>query len=538
MAKKSKAKKIKAPKAPKAPKAIKPPKGGLQITATGFKDSKGTYDKSGRKIVNGQSNGPELDREGIAKQAVQTTNRLYGGDPNIKAYGEEFTPGSGGFDAPATNDNYGLDKPIVPKVDPLVGLPQAIAPTTTPTTSQIQPVTYGDLVNKDGTIYDSRNGNAYDSPDSLGAALGVKANEINWGGIKANSTYSPTNLPLTPVNVQPSPTTPTTALTGLPKTSMDVQSIIARNQANREKYLAALSATATENALQTQIDDIVTRAKTTSLEALAGIKHEEQRLVPMQAIIGAQKVIQDEANLQLQTLAAQEDTVVRKLQLEQTKRQALLDTYKVMLQFGQEDLALAQDLAAQTKAEQKEAKQLALTYGIDQEFYNIGGTIYRTSDGKAYSSPEEFFKDGGKRDWSNVSTINATAQDEKDVVKSYALNYPDAGINLKDTLATAQAKLSSSAKYQKSIRTSSGGGGGDGDGTTPTQTTDAAVRKFIQAKKKENPDKPWYDVWGEIADEIRSTLKVDPGNYNALLWELLHPEGSAGYDKYVKNKRS
>lgn len=66
---------------------------GLKITtdssgkATGFSDSKGSYDTSGRAIVSGKSNGPALDREGIAKQAVATTTRLSGAGAGVPTPG-------------------------------------------------------------------------------------------------------------------------------------------------------------------------------------------------------------------------------------------------------------------------------------------------------------------------------------------------------------------------------------------------------------------------------------------------------------------
>jgi hypothetical protein len=44
-------------------------------------------------------------------------------------------------------------------------------------------------------------------------------------------------------------------------------------------------------------------------------------------------------------------------------------------------------------------RKFALDNNISQPFYDIGGTIYRTSDGKAYSSPEQYFADAGITSW-------------------------------------------------------------------------------------------------------------------------------------------
>lgn len=65
-------------------------------------------------------------------------------------------------------------------------------------------------------------------------------------------------------------------------------------------------------------------------------------------------------------------------------------------------------------AEQKETfeqnrefvQDAAITAGVSTPFVTINGTTYRVSDGKAYSTPDEFFADGGAQDFSNAPEIS------------------------------------------------------------------------------------------------------------------------------------
>lgn len=79
---------------------------------------------------------------------------------------------------------------------------------------------------------------------------------------------------------------------------------------------------------------------------------------------------------------------------------------------------------------------------------------------------------------------------------------------------------------QKSI---SGGGTPD----KPLTASDSAIRNWILENKRNNPDMPYYDLWGELAEEMKKQ-GLNPSNYDKIFWEILHPEGEAGYTKYVK----
>jgi hypothetical protein len=59
--------------------------------------------------------------------------------------------------------------------------------TGTPISSK---VSYADLVNNNGTIYNSRTGQGYSTPAELAGALGVSVDQINWQGIKTGGIPS------------------------------------------------------------------------------------------------------------------------------------------------------------------------------------------------------------------------------------------------------------------------------------------------------------------------------------------------------------
>lgn len=136
--------------------------------------------------------------------------------------------------------------------------------------------------------------------------------------------------------------------------------------------------------------------------------------------------------------------------------------------------------------DQKAATSFAIANDIQSPFYQVGGTIYRTSDGKPYTSPKEFFADGGALDFSGVQVINSANQQEKDLVVQYANKYPDAGITLKDSLGTAQQKIAKSRIYQDQVRGPVGSGGGKATGLAGTYiidaATDAAVKSIIASR--------------------------------------------------------
>lgn len=188
--------------------------------------------------------------------------------------------------------------------------------------------------------------------------------------------------------------------------------------------------------------------------------------------------------------------------------QAKIDNLKSFIDLNQNNLSQAEKVAVskmqaqatqqqKTLDTQKAAVSFALTNNITQPFYNVGGTIYRTSDGKAYSTPAAFFADGGAKDFSNAQVVSAANTAEKDSVVQLANKYPDANIALNDSLGAAQQKVENSSKiYQNSVRLlggSSGGSGGGVGGGLGSGDASAIDVSSIQDKNASN------SAWGGLS---------------------------------------
>jgi hypothetical protein len=177
---------------------------------------------------------------------------------------------------------------------------------------------------------------------------------------------------------------------------------------------------------------------------------------------GQEAALTRDAAFTRSSLTRSVDVANQTLQTLQNARLELLQKLNTAYGFGQDDIATRFKLDEIQREEQKAARQFALEAGVTGQFYNIGGTVYRTSDGKAYSTPEQFFADGGARDFSNVQVIDPTNLKTEALVYDLMTKYPDAGILPNDSYETAAAKVSSSKLYQDSLYHPSSGGGGGG----------------------------------------------------------------------------
>lgn len=261
-------------------------------------------------------------------------------------------------------------------------------------------------------FYNKQSGQGFTDPNSLSSFVNQNFQGTNTS---SQNVFDILKGQYTPVTAQVSPTINSSQLAQDPKTVLDVQSLLAQNRKLQEQYLSALQPSQQETDLQTQLNALQNQARSTQLNAQAGLNQIEDQAIPMQFITGQQAGLQRQANLALQTNAFQQQPLVQQLQMAQQLRQSQQDRYNSLLQFGRDDINLAMQMEQSKKQEQAQARQLAFEYGVTKPFYNIGGTIYRTSDGKAYSTPDEFFADGGSRDWSNVQQLDGlTAQQRLD----------------------------------------------------------------------------------------------------------------------------
>jgi hypothetical protein len=154
-------------------------------------------------------------------------------------------------------------------------------------------------------------------------------------------------------------------------------------------------------------------------------------------------------------------------------RQSLSDGLNAALQTINLSRTHLNDLLAQQQAQQERdqiAQQFAYDNRITAPFYDIGGTVYRTSDRMPAHNPQEYIAMGGKGDFSDVQKIDLQKlqqqQTEQSLVTDLAAKYADAGISSNDSLATAQSKLQKSKIYQDQVRGPVGSGGGGGSASS------------------------------------------------------------------------
>lgn len=229
-------------------------------------------------------------------------------------------------------------------------------------------------------------------------------------------------LPTTPVSLNPSQQVPSSTLSG-GKTMSDVESLLQSNSKKygdiRDQILKAMMPGSQELNLEKRLSELDSLSRNLNLSAQAGINKIKNQTVPMQFIVGQAKSVMEDANLQLQTLSAERASVVDQLGLAQRAREVSLNVLQTMYGFEKEDEALKKESDKLQRAEQEAAKEFALQYGITAPFYKIGSTVYNTSTGKPYSTPEEFFKAGGARDWSNIQNVEVQQDDLEGAPTSY-----------------------------------------------------------------------------------------------------------------------
>lgn len=336
-------------------------------------------------------------------------------------------------------------------------------------------------------FYNKQSGQGFTDPNALSSFVNQNFQGTNTS---SQNVFDVLKGQYTPVKVDVSPVVNSSQLAQPPKTAFDVQSLLAENRKLQEQYLAALQPNQQEIDLQNQLNTLQNQARSTQLNAQAGLNQIEDQAIPMQFITGQQAGLQRQANLALQTNAFQQQPLVQQLQLASQLRQSQQERYNSLLQFGRDDLALALQMEQSKKQEQAQAKQLALEYGVTKPFYEVGGTVYRTSDGKAYSSIQQAKEDGvDTQTWGNVQKVEPQQEAATSDIAEYQFAVKQGfGGSFLDYL---------SQKTRATTRISGGGGGSIATPLVNDVATDNAVIDII----RRNPGE-----YGNAADEIDATF--------------------------------
>jgi hypothetical protein len=193
---------------------------------------------------------------------------------------------------------------------------------------------------------------------------------------------------------------------------------------------------------------------------------------------------------------------------------------------------LALNLHQQKVEEEKTARenqkanvQMAESSGVKTRFANKGGEFFNTGTGYAYSTPQEFFKDAGVNSFEEAYTKGLVG----DVTRTSDLTFSiqDVGGQTvrfgfdKAGNVVSRVNLGTTSSSSKKLTSSK---------DIPTDTN---IRDWIYANKVANPNLAYYDLWGQLVDDLKAQ-GLNPSNYDKIFWEILHPEGLAGYKKYVQ----
>lgn len=125
---------------------------------------------------------------------------------------------------------------------------------------------------------------------------------------------------------------------------------------------------------------------------------------------------------------------------------------------------------AEEKAKAKENINLAFSANVQTKYANKGGEWFRVSDGKTFATPEELFKDAGIKSFDQlyktgqVTDLNAERVADLDFVSQLRAKYPDAGITINDSSASASQKLNNSRIYREQVRPPASAGGSSSGG--------------------------------------------------------------------------
>lgn len=467
-------------------------------------------------------------------------------------------------------------------------------------------VSYTDLINKSGTIYNTTGATSnttsdfgYSDPNKLAADLGIDAKQIDWSKIYSDASYTPGTkfgaIAADTLTSSPSPTMaqPTADLSsanslvaGATQTSKTLQDYInqltppptaldTQNQAlvdrlgtlyGQDTGKASALNQAEQDAgvtdLKKQLQEITNSINIKNAEYNQLGTDVEGKPITMASIIGSQAQIRRAQASEIGLLSARAQAVQGNLALaldtaqkavnlkyapieeEITAKERQLQLIQPLLSAQQQKIAQAQALMLEDQrqriADEKEAAATlqniainAASQGIPsniinqalatkdpvkastilshysfvtdnqirQPFYEINGTVYRTSDGKAYSTPEQFFADGGARDWSNISRVDATSSADKDAVLNLRQKYPDAGILATDSFAVASSKLGNSRIYTEMVRPPSSGGGG----ISPYQLLQ--FQNSIQDNARQDPDVSQFTAIRGAYEQARQAVQ-------------------------------
>lgn len=438
--------------------------GGLKVTTdssgkiTGASDSKGSYDANGNKVSGGSSASStrvssSSDRDAIAQRAVETTNALYGGDPNVVAYGGTFNPGSGGYAAPATNDNYASVKPKTATY-PVISADMAqkdLAQKNMEFQNILSGMQNQQVANTQlGAVQEQQkqqqqlnekatapNQTLNDIKNMVSGAADKQKNELEDIKVKQDEAYAGYKKQIDSIRRGTFPLTPDQQAM-VDYTQRQFDRLAEQQQVSNQNYEGAI--------------------------AQLGIVSGRNRYAP-EIQVGLAKQAVDDGLTKIADIEAKAAMTVANLRMgfQEKNYQMINDSYGALTNYLNQKTSIINQMAGivreeanfalsihnqeynearQAVQDQQAAQEFNLKYNIpaDKPFYAIGGTVYRASDRQPAHNPQEYIEMGGKGDFTDVYELTGNAAMERELVMSLASKSPEAGIKPGDSLDTATQK--------------------------------------------------------------------------------------------------
>lgn len=303
-------------------------------------------------------------------------------NPFIQQVGGGTLQGSAGYLQGGTNSLQGSAPAIQgnpPTPKPAYGSPGV----TTPTTKKQQYI--NDLSSRYGqvgsTIFDKSTGTGFTNAQDFFNSAGVKS----FDNLKFDTAYNPTGQ----VAPTPAPASPANNLAQLNAnipTAPQTDPMAAFKTAYTD-YIKSLAPSADVTKAKQAYLDHVTNAKL-GISNLEG----QGRGIPLALVRGQQEKLSNQAQIEAERLQGDID-------IAQGTQSQMSAEAKARADFES-------TLYGSSKADQANAQKFAYENNITTPFYTVGGTVYRTSDGKAFASQGEAFGAGVARDYSNAPTIS------------------------------------------------------------------------------------------------------------------------------------
>lgn len=293
-------------------------------------------------------------------------------------------------------------------------------------------------------------------------------------------------LPTTPVDTQ----TTSTQITNPPVTNEDIASLLFKNVNKQNQLMQDVAAfytpTEEEKTAKKNLDTAQNTLENFDISVEGGVQNIMNKPIAMPFQQGQAAALTRDAAFTRSSLSRKVDAYTKVLQSTQATRQQKLDAAKFLFSANSQNLADTISLmkatapeniattvdqftgemtvtmknpvtgelstknlgVVQTPQKQINNVQFAQENAVSKPFYTKDGrTIINTNTGREYSKPEQFFADGGSRDFSNVEQMTGANLLQRKTVVALGDQYKDAGILPTDTMDEALAKLKNSGLY-------------------------------------------------------------------------------------------